>query len=279
MVTKLISFNVGDTCLHYDVQGEGEPLLLIPGSVCDYRTWTHQTEELGKFFKVITLSRRYQYPSKYVDGGDSSIEVNMKDIIALADYLGLESFHMIGYSYGGCIALNLAHQHPHRVKKMVLVEPIFIPAVKETPKDQEAEASFAKIFITGIASAFSSIAKKDYEIAQMSIVSAITNNKSFLFELSPGIQSQISDNIASLAGEDYFHQPLTYAQTFEIQCPTLLVNGDQSPYLISYISSLLLKSLKDSHLLKISNAPHWVHSDQWGKFNKEVTRFFSKSAI
>lgn len=44
------------------------------------------------------------------------------DLLALLDHLGLERVHLMGHSFGGAIALLLAHRHPERVRSVILAD-------------------------------------------------------------------------------------------------------------------------------------------------------------
>jgi pimeloyl-ACP methyl ester carboxylesterase len=63
--------------------------------------------------------------------------VQAQDAVRLLDHLGVERAHVVGHSWGGAIALELAAQHPARVASLVLLE----PALLSTP----AGAAFARV--------------------------------------------------------------------------------------------------------------------------------------
>ena len=49
--------------LHYTERGRGEPLILLHGGQGDYRSWGAQVEALSPHYRVISYSRRYNYPN------------------------------------------------------------------------------------------------------------------------------------------------------------------------------------------------------------------------
>ena len=49
-----------------------------------------------------------------------------EDAVGLLDHLGVDRAHLVGHSFGGAIALELAAQHPTRVASLVLLEPAFL---------------------------------------------------------------------------------------------------------------------------------------------------------
>ena len=59
----------------------GEPLILIHGSIVDYRYWEEQVPVLSKHFQVITYSRRYNYPNENKPEPDHSAIVEAGDLL------------------------------------------------------------------------------------------------------------------------------------------------------------------------------------------------------
>jgi pimeloyl-ACP methyl ester carboxylesterase len=49
--------------LHYIEQGKGEPLILLHGGQGDYRSWEPQIKAFSQFYRVISYSRRSNYPN------------------------------------------------------------------------------------------------------------------------------------------------------------------------------------------------------------------------
>jgi len=110
---------VNDTDIYYEEKGEGEPLLAIMGLAADSTAWLLQVPEWSKHFRTITFDNRDVGRSAYVDG-EYAITDMAADAIALADELGLETFHLVGVSMGGMIAQELALAAPARVRTLTL---------------------------------------------------------------------------------------------------------------------------------------------------------------
>lgn len=50
------------------------------------------------------------------------LQAMTEDLLALMDILKLQSVHLAGYSYGALIALKMAASHPHKIKKLAIIE-------------------------------------------------------------------------------------------------------------------------------------------------------------
>lgn len=123
--------SINGITLHYEVHGSGEPLLLIAGYTCDSTMWGGILEKLTKQFQVIIFDNRGVGRSD-APSSAYSIEMMANDALGLLDKLGLKQAHVLGHSMGSAIAQTLAYQHPERVKKLILCNPLikFIPAGK-----------------------------------------------------------------------------------------------------------------------------------------------------
>jgi pimeloyl-ACP methyl ester carboxylesterase len=104
--------------IHYEVDGEGEPLVLIAGTAFDLSFWDDLLPEL-RGFRVLRLDNR---GAGLTDAPDAafSIERMADDVAAVMDAVGIPSAHVYGASMGGLIAQELAIRHPQRVLSLVL---------------------------------------------------------------------------------------------------------------------------------------------------------------
>jgi 3-oxoadipate enol-lactonase len=109
----------GTTTLTYDVQGQGEPLLLVMGHRFPRIMWFRTTRELAEQFTVITYDNRGIGDSTF-DGSAFSVRDMAEDAIAVLDAAGFPRAHVFGVSMGGVIAQQIAIHHPDRVAALVL---------------------------------------------------------------------------------------------------------------------------------------------------------------
>lgn len=121
METHTISLRNGMFKAQYLQSGTGEPLLFLHGSGS-----LHEGAYLDQLAQRFTV-----YAPWHPGFGPSEGSEHIEDIIDLAlyyhdvmDELGIESAHVVGHSLGGMLAAELAALCPHRVKKLVLVNPV-----------------------------------------------------------------------------------------------------------------------------------------------------------
>jgi pimeloyl-ACP methyl ester carboxylesterase len=105
--------------IHYVVQGkeDGEPVLLIHGYTVNIDLqWTPVIKALSKDYKVIALDcRGHGGSEKPHDPKKYGLEM-AKDAIRLLDHLKIDKAHVVGYSMGGSITLQIAARYPERVR-------------------------------------------------------------------------------------------------------------------------------------------------------------------
>ena len=114
---SVVSLN--DVDIYYEEKGCGEPVFLLAGLMSDSQSWLPASTILSKKFRVITSDNRGV--GRSTQDGECSIRLMAEDILALADYLQLDTFKLVGHSMGGFIALELARMAADRVESLVLV--------------------------------------------------------------------------------------------------------------------------------------------------------------
>ncbi|MBC8446955.1 MAG: alpha/beta fold hydrolase [Chloroflexi bacterium] len=106
--------------LYYEIQGEGEPLVIISGLAGDITGWGLQIEAWKEHFQVIAYDNRDAGRSSRAAAPYTLVDM-AEDAAAVLDGLGIASAHVMGASMGSMIAQELALAHPDKVRKLVLV--------------------------------------------------------------------------------------------------------------------------------------------------------------
>jgi 3-oxoadipate enol-lactonase len=102
--------------IYYEVEGSGEPLVLIHGWSLSLRMWDKQVRAFSHRFKVISYDRRGFGKSS----GSEDLSWDVADLDALLDSLGVRRAHILGMSQGGRVALAFVKSHPDRVSSLIL---------------------------------------------------------------------------------------------------------------------------------------------------------------
>jgi pimeloyl-ACP methyl ester carboxylesterase len=105
---------------YHEIEGEGEPLLLLHGGLGSMDMFGPNRVILGEHRRLITVDLQGHgrttlgaRPIRLTDLAD--------DVAELLEKLGIRQADVLGYSLGGGVALRLAIQHPDRVRRLVVV--------------------------------------------------------------------------------------------------------------------------------------------------------------
>lgn len=103
--------------LYYEVEGAGEAVVLIHGFLGNLRMWDPQAQALASSYRVIRCDMR-GFGRSTTDHVEFAY---WADVAALLDHLGVDRAHIVGQSFGGSIALDLALARPARVATLTSV--------------------------------------------------------------------------------------------------------------------------------------------------------------
>ena len=107
--------------VHYEIEGAGEPLLLLHGGTGCHGDWVYAgRERLIREYKLIAPDARGHGQSTNPQTTLSHRQCAL-DTLALLDHLGNERCKAIGVSMGGNILLHMATLQPERIEAMVIV--------------------------------------------------------------------------------------------------------------------------------------------------------------
>jgi pimeloyl-ACP methyl ester carboxylesterase len=136
---------IGDVTLAYEIAGTGEPVILIHGALIadSFRPLLVSAGNASQY-QLVNYHRRGYGRSDRVSGV-ITIADQADDCVALLRHLNLGPVHVVGHSYGGAIALQLALDHPGMVHSLALLEPALI-AGKSGPEYRKSLAQGGELY-------------------------------------------------------------------------------------------------------------------------------------
>ncbi len=111
--------DVDGLTINYDVQGEGEPLLLIPYTSADHACYAFQLPAYTEHFSCIAIDLSGSGESDKPPGPYST-EGYADQVAAFLGAIGVERAHVAGMSLGAAVGIHLAARHPGRVRSLSL---------------------------------------------------------------------------------------------------------------------------------------------------------------
>lgn len=116
--------NVDGAALEFEVRGSGEPVVFMhPAILAEAFAPLLDEGSLAESYLLIGYHRRGYSGSTNPDG-PVSMARQAEDCRAIMRHLGVERAHVVGHSFGGTIALQLALDSPESVHSLALLEPV-----------------------------------------------------------------------------------------------------------------------------------------------------------
>jgi pimeloyl-ACP methyl ester carboxylesterase len=108
--------------LHFDERGSGPPVLMIHGAAGSGMSFDPLAACLQDTFRVVTVDLRGLSRSDRVEALSPTAWCD--DVLAIADFLGHETFHLVGCSLGARVAARLARDERERVISLSVDAPL-----------------------------------------------------------------------------------------------------------------------------------------------------------
>lgn len=253
--------------LNYIEKGDGDPVILVHGTLGDYRTWEEQVDPFSNYFRVISYSRRYHFPNPWPENPSNfSATVHVKDLVSFIHNLEIQQAHLVGHSFGAFIALLVARDNPELVRTLTLGEPP-MPMLLPPSESNVPNIQIRKAFEEG-----------ETEKAVQLFINGVLGDHSFQ-KLPLQVRSIMMDNARELEGaitEEHLFAPFSCEDASKMDIPTLLIEGELSPEAFGHAIDNLEKCLPNNERVIIPDASHGLEYENPQDFNRKVLQFLKK---
>ena len=112
--------SVRDITIYYEIKGKGPRLLSLSGTGADLRRSPNIFEmPVAKHFEILAFDQRGLGRTSIPDVQYSMLDY-AQDAVGLMDAVGWRRASVIGISFGGMVAQELAIRYPERIQRLVL---------------------------------------------------------------------------------------------------------------------------------------------------------------
>lgn len=267
------SVEVNGYPMAYQESGSGTPLILVHGSLNDYRYWNFQIPALAAHHRVIAVSLRHYFPEPWDGNGDDfSILQHADDVAGFARALDLGDIHLLGHSRGGAVVLNVAARHPEVIRTLILVDASGLEALLPGTPESRALAAEGLQLRERLAA---DLAKGDRKSAIRAYVEELSGPGRWQ-QFSPEIKSILLDNAVTAIRPE--GRPLLSCEAIrDFRFPILRLTGERSPkrYGEMFRAMRGCVSTNLGEPIVISNAAHGMNRENPQAFNAAVLGFLS----
>jgi len=252
--------------LHYEQQGSGEPLILIPFLSADHACYAFQVAEYSKHFTCISVDLRGTGESDNPDAPYTT-ETLADDVAALIRALGIPKAHIAGLSLGAGTSIWLAAKYPELVQSLSL------------HSGWHKTDSLVRVFIEGL----QIMAKSLNNIPELTI------RAMFPWCLTPELYAAKPEYIENLAAFVRSRPPQSVpsfllqtnavlahdasSQLTRITAPTQITFGRHDAVTSLRFAAPLTQNIRNSELVVFENSSHAPIYEQVEEFNSKTLDF------
>jgi len=263
--------------LHYHEAGTGPALVMLHGGGPGASAWSNfkqNLEPLSHRYRVLLVDQPgYGRSSKTIPENEARSHMAARLLVGLLDQLGIDQAHMVGNSFGGRTALNVALQWPERVGRLVLMGPaggslnIFVPEPTEGMKHLHNFFS----------------APGPSRERMRNLISTFVYDQSLVNEAL--VEERYQAAVEPETREFYEHflskpdsrEPQIWREIDKIKHRTLLVWGRDDRTNPFEGGLFMLKRMQNARLHVFPQCGHWVQMEQCDEFNALLDNFLTQA--
>ncbi len=235
----------------YDVHGAGPPLVLLHGATSSGREdFAAQIPLFARAFQLYLPDARGHGRTRWDAADGYRYDWLVDDLAAFVDGLGLETFHVVGFSMGALTALHYAARSADRLRTLAIVG---------ITTEREPRASVGRRLMDPVRAdrddpAWAALLGRRHDAGQ---------GEGAWRRLLPAIAADIAV------------QPLlTPRDLRKVTPPTLVVCGDRDPFVPVDHAWGISRVLLDGRLFVAPDCPHEVMTRRPGLFNEALSGFY-----
>ena len=235
----------------YDVHGAGPPLVALHGATSLGREdFAAQLPSLSKAFLVHLPDARGHGRTRWDVAAGFTYDWLVDDLTGFVDGLGLDSFHLLGFSMGAMTALQFGARTPERLRTLVVVG---------ITVQREPRASVGRRLMDP-----ARILERDPQLA------ATLARRHDAGQGADAWQRLLPAIAADIAGQPL----LAPAELHRIDCPAMVVCGDRDPFVPPEHAAALNRQLPGGQLFVAPDCGHEVMAHRPGLFNEALGSFY-----
>ncbi len=259
--------------LNYEIEGEGDCLILIHGFSDNLSMWYNQIPEFSKRYRILSLDVRGHGKTEAPEG-EFSMNLFAKDVRALLNGLHIEKACVLGYSMGGRIALQFALDYPEMVTGLVFANSGITGKDYQMPEEQmremmERRQQMMEMFKTANMETIADT------MAERSMSPGIRDANPALFKKYKEIKMKNSPKYYTPIMQAMMTAAADPPDLSRIKCPVLIIAGEQDGFMSLDIAEYMKKTIRQASL-KVFPTGHASALEAPNDFNQAVLDFMKR---
>ena len=259
-----MKIKTNDIETHYTIEGEGPWVTMSHSLACNLSMWDEQAKLLSAKYKVLRYDTRGHGGSS-APRGPYTLEQLADDAKALFDALGIKRTHWIGLSMGGMIGETFALKHPGFFQSMVLAD-------TTSRRPPNAEQMWGERVAIARDKGMEGV--REGTLGRWFTEPYRAQRKDVIEKIGRDITSTPVEGFAGCC--DAIAKIDVLDRLKEIDCPTLVIVGDQDHGTPPEMARAIQANLRGSELVIIPSAAHLSNVEQPEAFNKAITSFLDR---
>lgn len=250
----------GTTLYFRDSGGTGAPVVLAHPVTGSALVWSYQQPALVQAgYRVIAYSRRGHYGSAAANPDDAGIPA--QDLKALADFLGIQRFFLVGTAAGTAMAVDFAMDHSDRLFGLVLAAGSYL-ATEEPEYQKMNEHSRIKDF--------NSLPPSFRELSPSYRAANLEGTKQW----EAVEHASITGNVRGFKSAN----KLNWLNLQRIKTPTLFIAGGADLAAPPTMMRVFAQHVPNAEMIIIPNVGHSVYWELPTVFNGHIIEFLKKTS-
>jgi pimeloyl-ACP methyl ester carboxylesterase len=255
--------------LLHAVIGEGEPIVLMPGTITGWVDWLPYAERFAERHMVVCPQLR---SIELIEAGQPipetyGVDTEREALLATADTLGLDQFDLVGWSSGGHIALMFALAYPERVRTLTLIEPSAVWLLRETGRAHDRREAKRVADIIG------AITDKDITVDDLKafVVRVGLAEPGTDIESAPDWPLMVQNRQSLALIEKEWDHTHTLEHLHALDVPILVVKGTDTVDFMAAIANGIVANAPNATLLELPGG-HTCHLENLDRFLEALDR-------
>lgn len=246
----------------------GPNFIIIHGLFGNADNWHSIAQNLSEHFNVYCID----LPNHGLS--DSMVEATYpkmaQAVLDWANENSIDTFHLMGHSMGGKVAMQMASMTPeHRIEKLIVADMSPVDYQPSHLSILEGLKAIEETTITSRKEADTLLS--DYEpvlgIRQFLLKNLVRNEEGH-YQLSLSVKN-INDSYPTILRKPEIDRP--------VDVPTLFIKGELSDYITQDYANTIMTLFPQASFKMIPGTGHWLHAEKPMPFTSLVKRFLQST--